>query len=436
MICQNVFCLRTLAALAALALPAAVLTFSAASQGKKLGAADDKKLGTADAEKLAARLFDAPESERAKVLNQLENFEPLTAASEKIWAKKLLTFAAKGPKLGEKGRNYLYDEKTRKGLYLLGGKSGANMLFFGLHGGGIGSGDAESAKSPWNGAVTGEGWAAIFPEVIEKTEAAWGDEITEKFVLELIEMTKRTQKIDTNHIYLGGHSMGGYGTWTIGGRNADLFAGFMALCGAATPYRDPADKKKILGIQEGVLPNMRNVPIYVYHSKDDPNVDFETNDFAVKELDKLQKEYGGYEHKFDATDGKGHAFPDPKIAIDFVHKHARDPRPAKIVWQPLRRWKRMFYWLWWDDPDASAIVVAEAKSKTEIEITVKNLKEPPTGLSVLLDERLVDLDKEITIKLNGQEKFKGKPVRSLAVMALTAAERRDSEMLFVARVKL
>lgn len=430
MICQNLFCARGAAALLVLGFVAGVFTILPSSQGKKAA--------PADAERVLNKLFDAPESERGKLLESLESFEPLTAASAKTWAKKLLTIAAKGPKLPDKARNYLYDEKSKKGLYLMGGKSGASSLFFGLHGGGVGQGDAESAKSPWNGIVSSEGWAAIFPEVIEKTEAAWGDEITEKFVLELIERMKCTQKIDTNRIYLGGHSMGGYGTWTIGGRNADLFAGLMAFAGAATPYRDKANKKIIEGIQEGILPNLRNVPIYVYHSKDDPQVDYETNEFAVKELDKLQKEHGGYVHFFESTNGKGHAFPDPKPAMEFIHKNARDPRPKKFLWQPMRKWKRMFYWLWWDDPEPGAIVVAEIKAKNEIEITVtiKNAKEAPTGLSVLLDERMVDLDKEITIKLNGAEKFKGKVERSLAVMAQTAVERRDAEMIFCARVKL
>lgn len=431
MICQNVFCARGLFLSLTLGFVAVIFTFLPPA-----GAPQGKKPGPADLDKLLTKLFDAPEAERAKILLELESADPLTAAAAKGWSKKLLTLAAKGPKLGEKARNYFYDEKAKKGLYLLGGKSGGNLLFFGLHGGGAGSGDAETAKSPWNGIVTGEGWAAIFPEVLEKTEAAWGDEITEKYVLELLEAAKRTQKIDTNRIYLGGHSMGGYGTWTIGGRNADQFAGLMAFAGAATPYRDPKNSKHILGIQEGILPNLRNVPIYVYHSKDDPQVDFETNDFAIKELDNLQKEHGGYEHQFEATDGKGHAFPDPRPAVDFIHKHARDPRPKKFVWQPLRRWKRMFYWLWWDNPDASAIVIAEVKAKNEIEIITKNLKEPPQGLSVLLDERLVDLEKDVVIKLNGEEKFRGRVARSLAVLAMTALERRDPEMLFSARVKL
>jgi predicted esterase len=395
-----------------------------------------KKLGGADAEKLLSRLFDGPEAERRALLGQLESTEPLTAGSVKNWAKKLMTLAQKGPKLAEKGRAYLYDDKLKKGLYLLGGKSGGNMLFFGLHGGGEDQGDAESAKSPWNGAATGEGWFAIFPEVIQKTEAAWGDEVTEKFVLDLIEYAKRTQKIDTNRIYLGGHSMGGYGTWTIGGRNADLFAGLMAFAGAATPYRDPKDHKTPVGIQEGILPNLRNIPIYVYHSQDDPNVDFATNDFAVKALDKLQKEYGGYVHRFDATNGRGHEFPDPKTGIEFVHKSARDPRPKKIVWQPYRSWKRMFYWIYWENPDPAATIVAEIRGKNEFELVVKDIKETPKDLSILLDERMADLDKEVVVRLNGKEVYRGKPVRSLAAMALTAIERRDPEMLFCCRIKL
>lgn len=423
------------------ALPGTVLgivicVLAAGSFTKNSSAAQGKALSSAELEKIAARAMDSPAADRGKLIEQLETAAPLTAASVKTWTKKLTTQLQKGPKLPDKARNYLYDEKAKKGLYLMGGKSGANMLFFGLHGGGVGSGDAETAKSPWNGAVSGAGWAAVFPEVLEKTEAAWGDENTELFVLELIEGMKNTYKIDTNRIYLGGHSMGGYGTWTIGGRHADLFAGLMAFAGAATPYRNKNNSKQIEGIQVGILPNLRNVPIYVFHSKDDPRVDFETNEFAVAALGKLQKEHGGYLHHFDAVDGRGHAFPDPKPAIEFVQKKPRDPRPKTFLWQPFRKWKRMFYWLWWDNPDPAAIVKAEIKSRTEIQLSITGPKDPPSGLSVLLDERLVDMDKEIVIVVNGQEKFRGVPLRSLAVMVQTAAERRDPEMIFSARVKL
>jgi predicted esterase len=397
----------------------------------------NKKPSAADFEKPLSKWWDLPEVEREATLAKLAQCDAPNAAAAKAFAKKIVGFAMKGAKLPDDKRNYFYDAKKKSGLYLLGGKNPGNgSLFFGLHGGGVGAGDAESAAAPWSGAVANAGWTAIFPEVLEKTEAAWGDEATEKFVLELLEAMKRTNKIDTNKIYLGGHSMGGYGTWTIGARNADLFAGLMAFAGAPTPFRNVNDKKTVEGIQDGVIPNLRNVPIYVYHSRDDPQVDFETNDFAVKELKKAQAKHGGYVHFFDPVDGKGHAFPDPKPPIEFISKYTRDPRPKKVIWQPHWKWKRMFYWLWWDDPRPEAIVVAEVTAPNQIAVTVTGLKEDPKGLSVLLDERLVNLDKELVITLNGKEKFRGVVPRSLAVIARTGFERRDAEMTFTASVPL
>jgi hypothetical protein len=178
------------------------------------------------------------------------------------------------------------------------------------------------------------------------------------------------------------------------------------------------------------------VPIYVYHSRDDPQVDFPVNEFAVKELTKLQAAHGGYAHHFDAVDGKGHAFPDPKPAVEFVQKHARDPRPKKFLWQPFRPWKKTFYWLSWDEPDPAATILAEIAAPNSIALRVEGVQGDVKGLTVLLDDRMGNLDKEWTVTLNGAEKFRGSVRRSLPVLARSAVERRDPEMLFVASIRL
>jgi poly(3-hydroxybutyrate) depolymerase len=79
----------------------------------------------------------------------------------------------------------------------------------------VGEGDAETARYAFEGAADELDWVAIYPEVLEKTECGWTDSGTEEFVLELIERALRTWKIDRSQVFMGGHSMGGYGTWTL-----------------------------------------------------------------------------------------------------------------------------------------------------------------------------------------------------------------------------
>ncbi|MGH7152212.1 MAG: hypothetical protein ACREIU_16015, partial [Planctomycetota bacterium] len=132
-----------------------------------------QKPSPAEVEKLVPRFFEAPASERAQILERLDALDPLTPEGVKAWRKRLLALSGKGPKSPGKGRNHFFEER-KHGLYLLGGKRPGNgSLFLGLHGGGQGSGDAGNAMGPWNGAVSGRGWLAVYPEVLEKTSAGW-----------------------------------------------------------------------------------------------------------------------------------------------------------------------------------------------------------------------------------------------------------------------
>ena len=391
-----------------------------------------QKPSPSEVEKLVLRYFEAPAPERAEILKRLEQLDPLTPEGVKSWSKRLLALAAKGPKTPGKPRNYFYDEKKKSGLYLLGGKRPGNgSLFFGLHEGGQGQGSADDAMGPWNGAVSAKGWLAVYPEVLEKTASGWTEEPTERFFLELIETMKRTYRIDTNRIYLAGHSMGAHGTWTLGGWHADLFAGLVASAGSPTPYLDA--EKKVVGVKEGVIANLRNLPVWSYHSKDDPNVGVDRTQAAIAELKRLAAEHGGYVHIYEEVNNRGHDFPPPAPALEWIGNHVRDPRPKKVVWQPARPGKRMFYWLWWEAPRLGETVVAALAAPNAFEVRI----EPGSGgLSLLLDDRLVDFGKEVVVRVNGAEKFRGRIAPSLATMLLTAAERNDPEMLFLARVRI
>lgn len=181
----------------------------------------------------------------------------------------------------------------------------------------------------------------------EKTERGWTDPpATERFVLDLIEAAKRALKLDPNRICLTGHSMGGYGTWTLGAIHADVFGGLAAFAGAPSCTRTAPDQP-FSGVEEGILPNLRNLRLFVYQSLDDRNVPPESNEYAVPQLDLLEKDDpSGWPHRYERVEGRGHGFPEkgPVPGLAWAAEHPRNPRPFKIVWQPVRSWKRQFYW--------------------------------------------------------------------------------------------
>ncbi|MCZ6786444.1 MAG: alpha/beta hydrolase-fold protein [Planctomycetota bacterium] len=394
-------------------------------------------LAAPDTEALALEYLRAEPLRRQAILEELEPVDVITAADVAAWRAKLLKAASKGTKLRKRGRNYFYDKKEKRGKYIVGGSGGRGGLLIGLHGGGKGAGDAGSAASTFAGIASKFKCIGIFPEVLEKTEHGWTTSGTEQFVLELIEAAKRTWKIDPNRVYIVGHSMGGYGSWTIGAHHADLFAGLGPFAGGPTPItEDGKPYGKVLAIEDGVLPCVRNVALHIYQSLDDKNVPPGPNVFANKELMKWKKEYGGYNYKYVEVDKRGHGAPPGGhiVGLNRLHQIPRNPRPKRILWQPILSYKRMFYWIWWDKPVPRILVEVKITKPNEIDVDLDG--HARVGFRIFLDERLVDLSKEVVVREGGDVVFRGKVPYTLSSMLMTAAEKYDAEMLFPARIDL
>jgi pimeloyl-ACP methyl ester carboxylesterase len=344
-----------------------------------------------------------------------------------------------------------FDEKKDgwRGRHMVSGK-GDKGLVLAMHGGGAGSGDCGQAQGSFAGAISNLGMRGVYPEVLKKTEYGWTDPPeTEKWVMTLVRSARLKWGIDPNRVYLTGHSMGGYGTWTYGSIYADLFAAGAAFAGAPTMYWKPGGKDKAAeAVTEGYLPNLRNLPLFVYQSLDDPNVPSAANVFAMGEMKKLHEaEPKGWEFVYEEVNGRKHDFPakGPGPGLEWAASHVRNPRPERIVWQPTRPWKTTFYWLRWSDPWLGAEVVADAdRAKNAIAISVKSPRTAtPTAteaerpariakLSVYLDDRLVDLSKEVVVTVDGKERFRGVPRLSLVTLVRSADEREDPEYTFPA----
>jgi predicted esterase len=377
------------------------------------------------------------EEERARqdeILALLEPLDPLTKSSAKSWKKKIAKLWSKGPKLEKKsGRRYLW-EKENRGLFILGGETKRPKgLLIGMHGGGKGSGDAWSSHGAYNSVASKENWLGIFPEVLVKTECGWTDSGTEEFVLELVERALCTWKIDRNQVFFGGHSMGGYGSWTLGAHHADLVAGLIPSAGAPTPIMNRDEV--VVDVVEGVIPNLRNTSIIVYQSDDDPQVPPDANQMAVKKLQEAKERWGGFDFEYWEVSGYGHGAPPGGYLAHAakIRDKVRNPRPDKIVWEQELPWKRQFYWLWCERPEAFRLIVAELdRDKNEVRITCKG---DHGGLHVLVDEELVDLAREVVVLLNDEEVFRGQPTLSLQAVLSTGA-KGDSERTYTARIPL
>ncbi len=374
-------------------------------------------------------------TEAPRLLSELERAGEPTPADLSAWRKRIARLQRKLRPLEQKSGRHLWWEEESRGLYIVGGEEKRPKgLFIGLHGGGAGSGEAESAASSFAPAASRLDWLGIFPEVLEKTEHGWTDSGTEEWVLDLIDSALRTWDIDSDRVWIGGHSMGGYGTWVIGAHHADLFAGLCASAGAPTPVMDSSGA--VTGIMEGVVPNLRNVPMVVWQSLDDPQVPPAANQAAAREVERAKGRWGGFERfLYWEVDGFGHGLPN-KGAIELLEKvseEKRDPHPERIVWQPALPWKQQFYWLWWDEPRQGAIVEARLDRKANtIDVTVEG---EARGLCVLLGPELVDMQREVTLRLGEQVVYQGLPRRQLASFVMTAAGG-DPGRTYEARVPL
>ena len=74
---------------------------------------------------------------------------------------------------------------------------------------------------------------------------------TSRRVLEVIEGLQKEFSIDATRLYIGGLSMGGFGTWDLISRYPDLFAAAFPICGGGAPARAPLVKDLPLWVFQG-----------------------------------------------------------------------------------------------------------------------------------------------------------------------------------------
>jgi predicted peptidase len=136
----------------------------------------------------------------------------------------------------------------------------------------------------------------------------------ERDVIDVINEMKRDFSIDDDRVYLMGHSMGGYGSWSIAVNNPDVFAAIGPIAGGGTPFSRPK------------LKAITHIPWVVVHGDNDPTVPVEESRKMVKAGKEL-----GVEIKYIEVPGGNHGdvvVPAFKDIFDWFDAHKRRPKAA------------------------------------------------------------------------------------------------------------
>jgi predicted esterase len=137
-------------------------------------------------------------------------------------------------------------------------KAKAFPLIIALHGMG---GDENSYFAAYGqGAFKTEaekhGYIVACPKGRKPTSMYVGD--AEKDVMDVLAEVRRAYNVDPDRIYLTGHSMGGFGTWSVAMNHPDVFAALAPISGGS---ENPANMSRIA-----------HIPQLVVHGDSDPTV--------------------------------------------------------------------------------------------------------------------------------------------------------------------
>ncbi len=235
----------------------------------------------------------------------------------------------------------------------------------------------------------------------------------------LIENLIVFEDVDPNRVYIMGYSAGGDGVYQLAPRMADRLA-------AAAMMAGHPNEASPLGL--------RNVPFTIHVGANDAG--YGRNKVArrwAEKLDALQEDDpNGYTHWAKLYKGKGHWLDrQDAAALPWMAKHTRSPLPDRIVWRQDDVTHSRFYWL--------AVKPEQQRAGSEVRATLKGQTfdvqaDRIDSLIIRVNDRMVNLDKDVTVTSHGKELYKGRIQRSIGTLANTLDERGDPQSIFSGQI--
>lgn len=342
-------------------------------------------------------------------------------AKDLIWQQLVSSIDESRKKELEKKRIKIGDLEMKYDYRTFGDKpEKGHALYISMHGGG--GAPARVNEQQWRNQIRlyepKEG-IYLAPRAPTDTWNLWHQGHIDQFFDRIIENFVLSGQVDPNRVYLMGYSAGGDGVYQLAPRMSDRFA-------AAAMMAGHPNETKPLGL--------RNIPFTLHMGGKDAA--FKRNQVAEQWKEKLAElhkaDSNGYDHWVEIYPDKGHWMDrEDAAAIPWMAERTRIAWPKKIVWHQDDVTHHRFYWLAVDGDSikARSTVTAEIDNQT---ITVQS--DDVESVSLLLDDELLDLDKELILNINGNE-TKLKVNRTIAAIANSLKLRLDYDLAAAAVVK-
>ena len=281
------------------------------------------------------------------------------------------------------------------------------------------------------GQATRHGYVVIAPAWSEDHQSAYGYSPREHHaVLASLREAVRRFSIDTDRVFLSGHSLGGDAAWDIALSHPDLWAGLVMIGPMAGRY------------VTHYWPNARSLPIYAVAGE----LDRATVQRDATDLDRY------FSKGFDATyveyRGRGHEhFSDELLRLfDWMGRKRRTFFPKEFEAVTMRPWDRFFWWVELEGLPPKTVVLPEqwppAAGVRPFQIEAKagatntlSVRCGADRVKVWLAPDLIDFTRAATVTVDGQRILKGQPVPDTRVMLEDLRLRGDRQHPFWAVVE-
>lgn len=255
----------------------------------------------------------------------------------------------------------------------------------------------------------------VAPRAPWNTSDLWHRKGLDELLEDVIRACVVFEGVNPNKVYLLGYSAGGDGVWRVAPRMADKWAAASMMAG------HPGESSQV---------NLMNTPYMIWMGEHDHYYD---RNILAKEkaqvMDSLAAAHPGkYIHSNNIIEGKGHWMDRvDTAAIGWMAQYRRMPYPKQVVWRQERVTREHFYWLTApaDEVEQGKTVIANIDGNT---INIEQCDY--SKLTIYLNDRLVNLDKKVTIRYKGKKIARIKPSRTIAALHRSLNLRNDRSYAF------